>query len=150
MFDNSVRLECDGECWAATGWGDHTIRYRRAPNVSVDSAAAGACDPRGRLVSAHWGQLLAPKKPAQVLFWSRRRRRPAYPGPGQGLTPSGYDRRSGSSRLDRRCLPTWGLVAGVRADVSLRAVLRSSSATTQPPSNLLTISIRIKVPQPSH
>jgi len=147
MFNSSVKLECDGECWGATGWGDHTTRYRRAPNVSVDSAAAGARDPRGRLVSAHRGQLLAPKEPARVLFWSQRRHRPAS---GQGLKPRGMTADRAAAILAGGVFRRGGLVAGVRADVSLGAVSRSSSATTQPPSNLLTISVRIKVRPPSH
>jgi hypothetical protein len=117
VFINSVNLPCliavlseNATMNAGPRPGGATTRLdtgEHQTSVSIPQLRARR-DPRERLVSAHRGQLLAPKRPARVLFWSQRRHRPAYPRPGQGLKPSGYDRRSGSSRLGRRCLSPWG------------------------------------------
>jgi hypothetical protein len=64
------------------------LRYRRALNVSCGWPRPA----RGRLVSAHRGDLPAPKKSARVLFSSQPRHCPADPGPWPGTQPAGCDR----------------------------------------------------------
>src|SRR5271169_6383355 len=67
VFISGVKSTDAGECWAATRWG--------------------------RLVSAHRGDLAAPKTPARVLFWSQRRHCPGGSRPLAGdSSPVGCDR----------------------------------------------------------
>jgi hypothetical protein len=88
---SSVKSECDGECRPRPGGATIRLRYRRALTVSVDSAAAGGRGPRGGVWSPPTGgDLLAPKKSAQVLFWSQPRHCPGGSRPpGRGLKPGG-------------------------------------------------------------
>ena len=85
---------------------------------------------RRRLVSAHRGELPAPKQPARVLFSSQHRHCPADPGPWPG-TPArwGATRDREASCAGRGCLSAWGLVAGVGVAISRSAVLGFLSAT---------------------
>jgi hypothetical protein len=104
VFISGVKSTDAGECWAATRWG--------------------------RLVSAHRGDLAAPKTPIRVLFSRQRQHCPKrIPAPSRALQPARSTRDRECSCAGRGCLSAWGLVAGVGVDVSLSAVLGFLSAT---------------------
>jgi hypothetical protein len=87
-------------------------------------------DPVGRLVSAHRGDLAAPKTPKRVLFSRQRQHCPVrIPGPSRALSPWGATRDRERSCAGRGCLSAWGLVAGVGVAISRSAVLGFLSAT---------------------
>jgi hypothetical protein len=80
-------------------------------------------DPVGRLVSAHRGDLAAPKRLHGCCSGrsvGTARRIPAF---GRGLQPGGVRAVIGVQLCCRGCLSAWGLIAGVGVDVSLSAVL---------------------------
>jgi hypothetical protein len=85
--------ECDGECRPRPGGAIICLRYRRALNVSVDSAAAGGRGPRGGVWSA----------PTGVICCSRNRLRGCCSGRSLGRC------RGGSRALAGDSSP-WGVI----------------------------------------
>jgi len=85
---NSVKSECDGECWPRPSGATTGLRYRLALNVSVDSAAAGGRDPRGRLVTAHGGPCVGAEKACTGAVLVAASALPGpIPAPSRGLKP---------------------------------------------------------------
>ena len=111
------------------------LRYRRALNVSRGRPRPA----RGRPLSAHRGDPPAAENTCTGAILATASALPqVYPGPHHGHpSPRGATGDRGCSCAGRGCLSAWGLVAGLRVDVSLSAVLGFLSVTNSAAVNLI-------------
>jgi hypothetical protein len=129
---------------AATGWGDHrpaipASTQRQLRGAAARAGAAGQRPP-GRSASAEKACEGAVLVAASALAGR-------IPAPWPGTLARGVRPVIGGAAVRARGVSAWRLVAGVGVDVSLSAMLRSSSATYPAAVKPFTISFRITVPR---